>query len=89
MLLATEVEGRRRLVEQEERRLLHERAAEHDPLLLAAAQGVEAAPGKRAEIEPRERAAGGLEIVRALVAERPEMGGAAEQHVLVDPHPER
>ena len=87
LLLAADVERGRRLVEQEQRRLLRERAAEHGPLLLAAAQRLEPPVGERAEVEAGERAARDLEVARAFAAERPEVRRAPEQDVFVDAHP--
>ncbi len=90
LLLAADVERARRLVEQEQRRLLGERAAEHDALLLAAAQrlrggGARSSRGRAARAPAPRR----LEVAGALVAERAHVGRPAEQHVLVDAHPGR
>ncbi len=80
---------RRRLVEQQERRLLRERAREHRSLLLAAGERRERPLGKLAEVEPVERLLGGVEVARALGGERADVRRAAEQHVLADAHPRR
>ena len=89
LLLAAEVERGRRLVEQEQGRVLRERPAEHGALLLAARERLQAPLRERAEVEAGERPARRLQVGRPLVAERPEVGRPAEQDVLVDAHPGR
>jgi hypothetical protein len=89
LLLAPDVERGRRLVEQEERRLLGECAAQHGPLLLSAAQGLKPPTDELPQIEATERAACGLEVASGLGAERPDIRGAAEEDVVPDPHPGR
>ena len=49
-----EVEGRRRLVEQQHPRLLRQRAGEHRPLRLAAGEGREQPLGQRVQAQPGE-----------------------------------
>ena len=58
-----------------------------DPLLLAAAQRLQPPAGERLRGRAGRARAGGLEVARALAAERPDVRGAPEQHVLVDAHP--
>ena len=82
LLLAAEVERARRLVEEEDRRLLRERPREHGALQLAAAQRAQRALRELAELEPLERVLGRQPVVAALGAEVAEVRRAAEQHVL-------
>ena len=88
LLLAARVERARRLVEQEQRRLLRERPREHRPLALAAGERARAArPASSAEVEPHERRLGGGVVAPALAAGVRDVRRPAEQHVLRDGHP--
>ena len=89
LLLMPDVERGSRLVEENDLRLLGERARDDDTLLLSAGQRPEAAIGEGQEVEPRERASCCLAIARALLRERPEVWRPAEEHVLRDGHPRR
>ena len=66
LLLPPDIERARRLVEQEQVRLLGKRPGEHSALALAAGQRVELAVGELDQIEPRERRLGGRAVVPAL-----------------------
>ena len=66
--LMRHVEGRGRLVEQQELRLLHERLRQHDELLLAARELREAAVGQLGDAETRQRQLGVAARVRVLAA---------------------
>ena len=89
LLLVADVEGGGRLVEQDDPRLLRERACDDDALLLAAAERPETPVGEREQVEPRERAGGRVAVARSLLRERAEMRRPAEEHVLGDGHPRR
>src|SRR5581483_8615424 len=73
LLLAADVERGRRLVEQQQRRLLRERAREHGPLPLAARERAERPRGEGVELEPAERTGGGRGVAGALGAELPDV----------------
>ncbi len=87
LLLVADVEGGRRLVEHDDPRLLGERARDHGPLPLTAAQCPEPPVGKPAEVEPLERPGRGLEVAPSLGLEEPEVRRPAEQDVLADRQP--
>src|SRR5204862_5699977 len=77
--LESEIERRGRLVEQQYVGRLRERAGDHDPLLLAAAQRGEGARFERARAGGGERVARDREIAGTLELERAEMRIAAHQ----------
>ena len=89
LLLMPDVERGGRLVEEDDLRLLRERARDDDALLLTAGERPEAAVGEREEVEPRERARRRVAVARALLRERAEVRRPAEEHVLRDRHPGR
>ena len=66
LLLMADVEGRGRLVEQQDRRLLGDRARQHDPLPLAAAQRAEEPADERLELQPLDRLRGDPTVFAAL-----------------------
>ena len=68
----TEVEGRGRLVEQQQPRLLRERPGQDGPLPLTARQGAQCPVRERGELQPLERGADDV----AVVATRPDEQGA-------------
>ena len=86
LLLVADVERARRLVEQQDRRLLGEGAGDHEALALAAAQRAEAPVGERAELEPVEHVGGHRLVVTALRAEVADVRRPPEQHVLEPGH---
>ena len=82
LLLAAEVERARRLVEQQDRSVLGERARQHGALQLAAAERAEPSRGKRAQVEASDRSLGGETVGARLGGEIADVRRAAEQHVL-------
>ena len=84
LLLTADVERGRRLVEEEERRLLRERACQHDALLLASAQRMQPPFGERPQLEALERAAGSRPIAPAFAAERADVRRPPQEDVLAD-----
>ena len=77
--LVAEIERRRRLVEQQDVRLLGERAGNDDALLLAARERGETAALQGERAGGRERLARDGQVARALELERAEVGIAAHQ----------
>ena len=86
LLLVADVEGARRLVEQQDRCLLGEGAGDDEPLPLAAAQRTEAAVGERGELQALEHVRRHRLVVTALRAEVADVRRPAEQHVLEPGH---
>ena len=83
-LLAAEVERRRRLVEQQHRRLLRERAREDRALQLAAAVRAERPFGEGLELEAAQRLCRRLAVATPLAAEIRDVRRTAEEDVLRD-----
>ncbi len=77
--LVAQVEEARRLVEQEERRLLRQRAREEDALPLAARERADGAVGEGAGAGALERGAGDGEVALRLEGDPAEVRMAAEQ----------
>ena len=82
LLLTTHVQGRRRLVEQEDRRLLGQRPADHGPPSLAAAQRPQLPGGQRSQLEPLDDVAGHASIASSLPREVRQVRRPPEEHVL-------
>src|SRR5438552_3680344 len=66
LLLVTDVERARRLVEEQDRRVLDERTREYGALTLAAAQRIERAVGELDQLEPPQRTLDRDEVTPAL-----------------------
>src|SRR5436190_20571178 len=88
VLLASDVERRRRFVEEEHLRLLRERAPDRDPPPLAAGERVEPPRRELGDAESPKRLGDDRAIVASLPPEVREMGEAPEHHVLRARHAE-
>ena len=82
LLLRADVEGARGLVEEEQRGVLRDRAREHGPLALAAAQRAEPPVEQVRPVEARERRARGDDVARPRAARIAEVRRPAEDDVL-------
>ena len=87
LLLVADVEGARRLVEQQDRGVLEQRPAEHDALALAARQRLDEAAGQGRDPELGEDLARERDVAGALAPEERAVRRAAEQRVVEDCHP--
>lgn len=74
LLLMADVQRGRRLVQQEHRGLLGERAGQHHALPLPARQMVQRAGGEGGEVQPAEHLAGDGPVARALPPEMRDVG---------------
>ena len=86
LLLVADVERAGRLVEQQQRRALGERAGEEHPLPFAAGEGGQLAAVEAGEVQPAEHLVHGVEVGGRLPAQRRDVRGAAEQHVVQHRH---
>ncbi len=86
LLLVADVERARRLVEQQDRRLLGEGTGDHDALPLAAAQRAEAPIGGPTHVEAFQHAGHNVTVVTGRGAEVGDVRRAAEQHVFERRH---
>ena len=82
LLLVADVERARRLVEQQDRRLLGERPGDHEPLALAAAQRAEPAPANGPSSSRSSTPATISRSWRVAAGEVADVRRPAEQHVL-------
>ena len=89
VLLMTDVERGRRLVEQQHGGLLRERPGDDHALAFTAGERIDGARRELPELEGVERGARGVDVRPADRPEDPVMGRAAEEHVVEHPHPGR
>ena len=82
LLLRADVERARRLVQEEQRGVLRDRAREHGALALAAAQRAEPPVEQVRAVEPGERRAGGRDVAEPRAARVAEVRRPAEDDVL-------
>ena len=86
LLAAAQIESRRRLVEQPQRRVVHQRAGQQDALALAGRQRAEAGPGQRGASEALEQLARARPVGgRVLVPPRRQGGVLAGDDDVLDP----
>jgi hypothetical protein len=86
LLLVADVQGRGRLVEQQDPGLLGERASQHDALAFAAGQTGQPAAGEPVDPEPLGGPGGRRPVGPARAAQVAKVRGAAEQHVIRHRH---
>lgn len=87
LLLAAHVQGGGRLVQHQQGRLLGQGPGQDGPLALAPRQGAHGPVGQGGQVQAVEHRAGHGQVGRALQAEGPDVGRAAQQHVVDHPHP--
>ena len=82
LLLVADVQGAGRLVEQQQRRALGERPGQEDPLAFTAGEGGQLPVGEGGQVQPVEHLVHGGQVGGRLPAQRGDVRGTAEQHVV-------